>query len=70
MPSKDTELFRLPKDVIKDIKDVKKRIASDLNVKESSISNKHAAIVWNIKAKRGNVYVRELNDILLGRGKL
>lgn len=70
MPSKDTELFRLPKDVIKDIKDVKKRIASDLNVKESSISNKQAAIVWNKKAKRGNVYVRELNDILLGRGKV
>jgi len=67
MPSKDTIPFRLTLKTKDELERIRKIISKELGVDISRTTYKQAEIVMRIKASRGKVLVKELNDIFLGK---
>jgi len=67
MPSKDTKNYPLTLKTRKELERIKKIISEELTVPINKVTFKHAEIVLRIKAERGKIKLKELNDILLGK---
>lgn len=69
MPSKDTTSFRLTNETKKELERIRQVISKELGMDINHITYKQAEIVMRIKASRGKIFVKELNDIFLGKIK-
>lgn len=67
MPSKDTISYRLLKNTKKELDKWIEKFVQILGVNPKDVNYKHAEIALRISATRGNVKIKEMQDILLGK---
>lgn len=67
MPSKDTIPFHLTKKTEQEIERIRVVMSKELGIDIKSITKKHGEIALREKSKKGKLFLRELNDILLGK---
>jgi len=67
MPSKDTRPFHLTKETFSELERIRVVISRELGIPVQMITKKHAEITLRIKAKRGQVNVTELREIVMGK---
>ncbi len=69
MPSKDTVNVATTKRSKEQLENIRKSISKELGVDIKNITLKHADIARRIKADRGKLLLKELQDIILGKTK-
>ena len=69
MPSRDTIVCRISKSTKDELENIRKVISKELGINIEEVRYKHAETAFRLMAKRGKVFVKELQDILLGKIK-
>lgn len=69
MPSKDTIPFKITLNTKKELEKWRKKIATVCGVNIDLVKWKHAEIAMRIASTRGNVLIKTLQEILLGKIK-
>lgn len=69
MPSRDTIVWRISKSTKDELENIRKVISKELGIDIEEVRYKHAETAFRLMAKRGKVFVKELQDILLGKIK-
>lgn len=67
MPSKDTYSYRILISTKKELDKWIDKFVKILGVDKTQVNYKHAEIALRISASRGNVKLKEMQDILLGK---
>ena len=69
MVSESSVLKRITKETSDEIERIRRVISKDLGIDLDDVKSRHAEIVLRVKASRGNVNIKEIQDIMIGRIK-
>ena len=69
MSKRDTKVCRITNSTSKEIEKWRKKISKNLGIELDKIKWRHGEVALRLSAKRGNVKLSELKDILIGKLK-